>query len=137
MLSPLCCGSRPDPAALATSFPRRAARHVEPQRRELSQHLLMEKPFQGLPSEPPGRAKADPRVTHQPEVLSKRSRGSINSSLGISEGIHILQPIQGQRCILSTPNILHAHECMCVHMHTHTMHTHGCISPPALLKSLD
>lgn len=55
------------------SFPRRAAKHLEPPQRKLGQHLLTEKPFQWVPSEPPNRAKAAPRVTHQPEALRKQS----------------------------------------------------------------
>lgn len=63
-------------------FPRRAAKHVEPPRGELGQHLLMEKPFQCVSSEPPTRAKTDSRLIPQlKRALGAIPNGSINSFL--------------------------------------------------------
>lgn len=63
-------------------FPRRDAKVVEPLRGELGQRLLMEKPFHGVSSEPPTRAKTDSGLTHQPQEPQEAiPSGSINSFL--------------------------------------------------------
>lgn len=63
-------------------FPRRDAKAVEPLRGKLGQRLLMEKPFHGVSSEPPTRAKTDSRLTHQPQEPQEAiPSGSINNFL--------------------------------------------------------
>lgn len=65
-------------------FPRRAAKHVEePLWGEPGQHLLMEKPFQGVSSEPLTRANQDRLWVYSPASRASGSipSGSINSFL--------------------------------------------------------
>lgn len=86
-------------------FPRRAAKHVEPLRGEPGQHLLMEKPFQGVSSEPLTRANRDRLWVYSPASRASGSNSQwLHQQLPLK--IHILQPVQGQLCILgSTPKL--------------------------------
>ena len=74
----------------------------------------MEKLFQWLPSEPPRRAKADPRVTQQPEVLSKQSPVAPSTD-----------PFEFQREFISY-NLFRVSVAFLIALQTHYMHMHAC-----------
>ena len=73
----------------------------------------MEKPFQWLPSEPRRRAKADPRVTHQPEVLSKQSPVAPSTA-----------PFEFQREFIAY-NLFRASVAFLIALQTHYVHMHA------------